>query len=707
MLTCGLAQLACLYGWLLLFGLPTMVLLYRLFLVWRLPVHRPADGGVLDRLTHMNLPGFVLLEVGWILLSLLIPLLGGRLLMLGVRPGRYPLWGATYLRFWLYGKILAFSPLAFLTGSPLLAPWLRLLGARIGRGCHLSAVIALPALVQIGAGTSIGYGARLQPYVVENGRLLLAPIRIGSGSFVGTNSVVLAGAVIGDRASVGEQSLVPADHVVPSDEHWAGSPVTRQDAAPALLAALAAEDDERPWTWPVLLGFGAGALLLALVPLLIAAGAGALVGCVAWQFGFGWAVAATALAGPLVILLTCVLVLLVKWAVLPRARAGIHPERSGFGVRKWIGDGMMTTSLTVTHSLYSTLYLVPFLRLLGARIGRWSEVATVGFIDPDMLIIGERSFVADVSVVGPAVFHRGHVSLAPAEIGARAFVGNGALVPGSCRLGENSLLGVHSLAPTRPTDPETTWLGSPAIFLPRREASRDFPTKLTYNPTRGLIAARLAIEYFRVTLPATIATLAAPASLYVSIRVAENVPPWVLFLLGPALFLAVGAGSTLAVVVLKWLVIGRYRARTEPLWGIWVRRTEVITGLFENLVVPSLLNFLTGTPLMGPVLRLFGARIGRRVWLATTYLTEFDLVEVGDDAAVAEVTSLQTHLFEDRVMKMSEVRVGAGSSVGTRSVVLYDARVGAGAVLDAMSLVMKGEHLPDGARWRGIPARPG
>lgn len=431
------------------------------------------------------------------------------------------------------------------------------------------------------------------------------------------------------------------------------------------------------------------------------------MGCVAWQFGFGWAVAATALAGPLVILLTCVLVLLVKWAVLPRARAGIHPERSGFGVRKWIGDGMMTTSLTVTHSLYSTLYLVPFLRLLGARIGRWSEVATVGFIDPDMLIIGERSFVADVSVVGPAVFHRGHVSLAPAEIGARAFVGNGALVPGSCRLGENSLLGVHSLAPTRPTDPETTWLGSPAIFLPRREASRDFPTKLTYNPTRGLIAARLAIEYFRVTLPATIATLAAPASLYVSIRVAENVPPWVLFLLGPALFLAVGAGSTLAVVVLKWLVIGRYRARTEPLWGIWVRRTEVITGLFENLVVPSLLNFLTGTPLMGPVLRLFGARIGRRVWLATTYLTEFDLVEVGDDAAVAEVTSLQTHLFEDRVMKMSEVRVGAGSSVGTRSVVLYDARVGAGAVLDAMSLVMKGEHLPDGARWRGIPARPG
>ncbi|MYW01746.1 Pls/PosA family non-ribosomal peptide synthetase, partial [Streptomyces sp. SID3343] len=703
---CGVAQFVGLYAWLLLFALPAVVLLYRLFAVWHLPVHRPGAGGVLDRLTRMNLTGFVLLEVGWLVGSLVLSLLVGRLLMLGVRPGWYPLWGVTYLRFWLYGKVLAFSPLAFLTGSPLLAPWLRLLGARIGRGCHLSAVVGLPAFVEIGEDVGIGYGVRLQPYVVADGWLRLAPIRIGSGSFVGTNSVVLAGAVIGDRASVGEQSLVPADHVVPSDEHWAGSPVARQDAVPPLLAAMAAADDQRPWTVRVLVGFGAGAVLLALVPLLVAGAAGALVGCVAWQFGFGWAVASTALAGPLVVVFTCTLVLVVKRGALPRVRAGIHPERSGLGVRKWIGDGMMTTSLTLTHSLYSTLYLVPFLRLLGARTGRWSEVATVSFVDPEMLIIGEGSFVADVSVVGPAVFHRGRVALAPAEIGARSFVGNGALVPGSCRLGENSLLGVHSLAPTRPTDPETTWLGSPALFLPSREASPDFPPKLTYSPTPGLIAGRLAVEYFRVTLPATIGALGALGSLYASVHVARACPPWVLLLLGPALFLAVGVVSTLAAVVLKWLIIGRYRARVEPLWSMWVRRTELITGLYENLVVPSLLNFLTGTPLMGPVLRLFGARIGRRVWLATTYLTEFDLVEVGDDAAVAEVTSLQTHLFEDRVMKMSKVRIGEGSSVGTRSVVLYDAQVGAGTSLDALSLVMKGEHLPDGSRWRGIPARP-
>ena len=78
---------------------------------------------------------------------------------------------------------------------------------------------------------------------------------------------------------------------------------------------------------------------------------------------------------------------------------------------------------------------------------------------------------------------------------------------------------------------------------------------------------------------------------------------------------------------------------------------------------------------------------------------------MGDDAAVGGLTSLQTHLFEDRVMKMSTVTVGPGCTVGPRAVVLYDAELEAGAELDALSLVMKGESLPAGSSWRGIPAR--
>jgi hypothetical protein len=81
-----------------------------------------------------------------------------------------------------------------LAGSPLLPPYLRLLGAKVGRDCHVaSAGVGLPMLVDIGDGGSIGYGAQLQPFVVEGGWLWLAPIRLGSSCSLGTNSVVLAG----------------------------------------------------------------------------------------------------------------------------------------------------------------------------------------------------------------------------------------------------------------------------------------------------------------------------------------------------------------------------------------------------------------------------------------------------------------------------------------------------------------------------------
>ena len=105
-----------------------------------------------------------------------------------------------------------------------------------------------------------------------------------------------------------------------------------------------------------------------------------------------------------------------------------------------------------------------------------------------------------------------------------------------------------------------------------------------------------------------------------------------------------------------------------------------------------------------PVLRRFGARIGRRTWIGTTFLTEFDLVEVGDDAEIGMNVSLQSHLFEDRVMKMSRVNIGPGASIGTRTVVLYDTVVGADVRLGALSLVMKGERLTSGTDWQGLPA---
>ena len=173
----------------------------------------------------------------------------------------------------------------------------------------------------------------------------------------------------------------------------------------------------------------------------------------------------------------------------------------------------------------------------------------------------------------------------------------------------------------------------------------------------------------------------------------------------PFFYIAPALAATFSVAALEWLLIGRYRPRFEPLWSHFVRRTELITGLYENVTAPQLLRFLLGTPFIWPMLRLFGVKLGRRVLLLTTYMSEFDLVEIGDECSIGPGVSLQTHLFEDRVMKMSHVRIGSDCTIGERSVILYDSKMKDGSRLGNLSLLMKGETLGEGA-IEGSPAQP-
>jgi non-ribosomal peptide synthetase-like protein len=414
---------------------------------------------------------------------------------------------------------------------------------------------------------------------------------------------------------------------------------------------------------------------------------------------------ATLPAGPLYVLTVCAVVAVGKRIVLPRVPIGIHLARSGLGVRKWIADKLLEFSLMFTNSLYATLYTVPWLRMLGARVGRGVEVSTAAHLDPDLLILGQESFVADMATVGAATFANGRVTFLPTRVGSRAFVGNAAFVPAGTDLGSNSLVGVGTLPPDDGVPEGTSWLGSPAMHLPLRQDSGSFSEAETFRPPRRLVAHRLAIEFFRATLPASLLGASAYLYLLALSELARGRGLAIPALVSPFITTVLSLGVIGFCAATKRNLIGTYRPRVEPLWSTFVRRTEFVTGLYEAAAVPIGLGLLVGTPFLPPLLRWFGVRVGRRTWIGTTYLTEFDLVEIGDDATVGVEVSLQTHLFEDRVMKMSVVTVGAGATIGTRTIVLYDAVVDDDVSLGSLSLLMKGEHLTAGSRWRGIPAQ--
>jgi len=89
----------------------------------------------------------------------------------------------------------------------------------------------------------------------------------------------------------------------------------------------------------------------------------------------------------------------------------------------------------------------------------------------------------------------------------------------------------------------------------------------------------------------------------------------------------------------------------------------------------------------------------------TTDITEFDLVSIGDDTAMNDDSGPQTHLFEDRVMKLGVIKIKERNSSGARAIILYNTEIGDDINISPLSLVMKGEKLPDKTKWSGSPVR--
>ena len=87
---------------------------------------------------------------------------------------------------------------------------------------------------------------------------------------------------------------------------------------------------------------------------------------------------------------------------------------------------LLNNTRHIAASLYATLFFPKFLRWLGANIGRDVEISTAMHVMPDLLDIGEGSFLADACIVGGHKTYAGRIELRHNVIGKRSFIGNSA-----------------------------------------------------------------------------------------------------------------------------------------------------------------------------------------------------------------------------------------------------------------------------------------
>ena len=404
---------------------------------------------------------------------------------------------------------------------------------------------------------------------------------------------------------------------------------------------------------------------------------------------------------------TVLLIAAMRWLVLPRVRTGTYSIFSGFYMRKWMVALATEVTLETLSSLYATVYMRAWYRIMGARIGKGAEISTNLAGRYDLTEIGAKNFIADEVVFGDEDMRRGWMHLEPVKTGDRVFVGNDAVVPPGAIIPEGALIGIKSKPPANELmAPGDTWFGSPAIKLPTRQRV-DIGANWTYEPSLLKKIWRGVFEALHTSFPSMLFIVFAILSIDHFFLPAVQERNWPMLAASfVAASIVIPILQTLIVVAIKWLTMGVYKPIMKPMWSWWAMRTEAVAVLYWGLGGKVLLEHLQGTPFLPWFLRLFGSKFGKGVCMHTTDITEFDCVRVGDYCTINALAALQTHLYEDRVMKVGRVHLGRGVFVGANATVLYDTHIGDYARLRPLTVVMKGENIPANSEWEGAPAVP-
>jgi len=669
-----------------------------------------------------SVPRAIAASIGVFLLATLMEFVvavAGKWLVAGrLQAGSYPLWGVTYYRWWLADRLVESAPVYLLAGSSLYNWWLRALGAKVGADVIIGAMtLRAPDLLVIGNRVSIGNAVNFENARVERGRLLLGRIELGIDACVASYAVLEGNTSIGPAGHLeGQAALADGVHV-PAGRVWGGSPA--RDIGPFVSNVPPRPAVGRLRVAGEALFFVFGMLLITTLFFMPVFPSFVLIDwfderdVLPWLQGEQIAVQLAryfVLAFPasaVLIVLTMLVSAGIRWGAMPRLKPGRSAVHSNTYCQKWLVSHIQESSLNVLHGIYATVFAPFWYRLLGAKVGRDAEISTALGVVPDMLTLGDETFIADAVMLGDEQIDGGWMTMRPTVVSHRSFVGNGSYIPDGTILPERVLVGVHTHAPDNARMKSgDTWLGSPPIHLPAREETSGYPESLTYRPSPLRRLGRTLVEAFRIVAPHAV-VIAVGYTVVLDVVPIAGAGRWGEVVAELALAgLIYGIGNFLFVLAFKWLLLGRYRKRAAPMWTPFVWLSEGVTNLYEGIAVPNFMRYLRGTPWLPLAFNLLGCKIGRGVYLDTTDITEFDCVTIGDYSELNAFACPQTHLFEDRVMKIDRVDIGSKVTMGPRSAVLYSAKVGDNARLGPLTLVMKGEHIPAGSSWAGCPAAP-
>ncbi|MGW5974127.1 Pls/PosA family non-ribosomal peptide synthetase [Streptomyces sp. NPDC055186] len=630
----------------------------------------------------------------------------------------FPVWGLTYLRFWTVKVLLHANPMVLFVGNPLYVLYLRALGARIGAGVTILSrtVPVCTDLLTIGAGTVIRKESYFLCYRAHAGRIQTGPVTLGRNVFIGEKTVLDIATSMGDGAQLGHASSLHSGQAVPGDQRWHGSPAQRTEldyvrVPPARCGTLrrvgfGLATMGQLFFLYVPLTVGGLYMLLTEVPALNDRLAPGTTGLVSAELYVDALIMSCVLFSGFLVVGIVALFTVPRLLNLLVEPGKVYPLY-GFHYSIHRAITRITNVKFFTWLFGDSSYIVHYLRGLGYDLSKVEQTGSnfgteVQHETPYLCSVGSGTMIADGLSIVNADFSSTSFRVSRASIGRHNFLGNNIAYPSGAKTGDNCLLATKVMVPLDGEVREGVGLlGSPCFEIPR-SVERDL--RFDHMRTGAELHRNLAAKNRCNMRSMALFLLVRWFFLFVIVVLAlANVELYGSFgYVAIAAFLVASLAFTPLYFVLVERAIVAFRGLRPQLCSIY----DPYFWWHERLwkVPDEYLDIFNGTPFKNVIWRLLGVRVGSRIFDDGCYLTERMLTTIGNDCTLNAGSKIQCHSQEDGTFKSDRSAIGDGCTLGVGSHVHYGVTMGDGSVLAPDSFLMKGEEVPQHARWGGNPA---
>ncbi len=165
---------------------------------------------------------------------------------------------------------------------------------------------------------------------------------------------------------------------------------------------------------------------------------------------------------------------------------------------------------------------------------------------------------------------------------------------------------------------------------------------------------------------------------------------------------ALFAGLSALPIVVKWLLVGRWRQEVFPIWSLRYLRLWIVKMLIRSAPVA----LFAGSPIYNIYLRLLGAQVGRNAVIESRVVPVCtDLISIGDNAVVRKDAVFIGYRAQTNRIYTGPVCIGDDAFVGAASVLDIDTVMEDGTQLGHASSLQSGQRARKARRYHGSPAQ--